>query len=358
MKIPLSQEDRDDAAEEDEGKSEDDRDVLSEGAARELSATRRIARNGVTYNVTAPAETGKPGAFSWRPGSLRIPIEEMRRQYALKPGGAETFASFEKMAKGTVLGGDVTLWEWLKGAELPARSFVPVAAPAEKQMTLPLNPPAAKPGPGPEPGTHGHPPKLAGAIHPLFDSGDRDEWKAWADGHMHPDGLGLSAEERGALEDYQAEGYELINASLRGIDTGAEAIHAPGEVLAPGENPAWLTERISMIESAIRKSRLPRALTLYRGVRTVDVAGMKVGELTMDPAFRSTSLAYSAADIFQEGAMMTIEAPAGTEAMYMDELADGYGHEVEILLQRGSKLRIVKKERRDGVWYIDARLEP
>jgi SPP1 gp7 family putative phage head morphogenesis protein len=120
MKIPLSEDDLGDIQKSDEGKIQDNKDILDEGAARELSATRRLLRNGVMYNVTAPAESGVPGSFSWTPGSLRLPVEELRQQYMAKPGGGETWHAFETMAKQKMLEGGVSLWDWLCGAKLDA----------------------------------------------------------------------------------------------------------------------------------------------------------------------------------------------------------------------------------------------
>ncbi len=148
LKIPLSEDDLGDIQASDAGKNPDNRDILDEPAARELSSTRRLVRNGVSYNMTAPAESGKPGSFTWTPGSLRIPIDQLREQYIAKgQSGAETFHGFETMAKGHDLGGGVTLWDWLNGEPLKAQSFPPVAPAGAKQPMLPFHPPAAPPAP-------------------------------------------------------------------------------------------------------------------------------------------------------------------------------------------------------------------
>ncbi len=69
-------------------------------------------RNGVTYNMTAPSEQGKPGAFQWHPGDLRLSTEDLKFRY-----DAQTWADFEAWAQMTRIGGlSITVWAWLKGA--------------------------------------------------------------------------------------------------------------------------------------------------------------------------------------------------------------------------------------------------
>lgn len=112
--IPLSEDDYQDIQASDARKPADQRDILDEPAARELSSTRRLVRNGVAYNVSAPGEKGKEGTFQWHPSNLRIPLDQLRRQYLAKgQSGAETFAGFEQWAKSAKLTEHVTLWEWL-----------------------------------------------------------------------------------------------------------------------------------------------------------------------------------------------------------------------------------------------------
>ena len=114
--IPVSQSDYDDIKKDDESQSPDKQDILDDYAQRDLTATRRLVRNGVTYNVTAPAESGKPGAFRWHPGDMRIPVEDLRARY-----DATTWAQFETNArKQTIPEYNLTVWEWLSGSRLIA----------------------------------------------------------------------------------------------------------------------------------------------------------------------------------------------------------------------------------------------
>ena len=112
--IPASQSDYEDIQKADDGQPDDQKDILDDYAQRDLTATRRLVRNGVTYNVTAPAESGKPGAFRWNPGDMRIPVEDLRGRY-----DAKTWADFENNArKQTIPEYNLTVWEWLSGKRL------------------------------------------------------------------------------------------------------------------------------------------------------------------------------------------------------------------------------------------------
>lgn len=151
--IPISADDHADAVAADAKKPEDQQNVLSEYAQHDLTATRRLVRNGVSYNVSSPAEKGKQGAFVSHPGDLRLPLADLRNRY-----DAQTWDEFEKWAKQQALDGITTVggplrmeyvrgkteqqgqlanvWEWLNGAKI---AQAPTPAPEAK--------PAAKPKP-------------------------------------------------------------------------------------------------------------------------------------------------------------------------------------------------------------------
>ncbi len=112
--VPLTDSDTAAIAEKQKNRAKDNQDVLDENAQADLTATRRLVRNGVTYNVTAPREQGTPGAFTFNPGDLRIPIESLKARY-----DAPVFAAFEKWARGQgieELG--TSVWDWLNGETL------------------------------------------------------------------------------------------------------------------------------------------------------------------------------------------------------------------------------------------------
>ena len=110
--IPISQADKEELEQRDEKRDPDHRDVLDDDAQKELSTSRRLVRNGVTYNMTAPSEQGKPGAFQWHPGDLRLSVEDLKKRY-----DAQTWQTFQTWAKGTRIDGiNKTVWSWIGGS--------------------------------------------------------------------------------------------------------------------------------------------------------------------------------------------------------------------------------------------------
>jgi SPP1 gp7 family putative phage head morphogenesis protein len=121
--IPLTRHDTAQIAQKQQSRPADQQDVLGDYAQADLTVSRRLVRNGVSYNVTAPREEGKPGAYAFHPGDLRISPETLKSRY-----DAQTFAGFEQWAKGQVLDGPgfvgpdgkpVTVWEWMHGMSAP-----------------------------------------------------------------------------------------------------------------------------------------------------------------------------------------------------------------------------------------------
>ena len=130
--IPISKDDHEDEVKADAKRPADKRNVLDEHAQNELTATRRLVRNGVAHNMSAPSEKGKDGAFTWHPGNLRIPISDLRSRY-----DAQTFGEFETWARKQPLvdvehasGAKATVWEWLGGASAPVKPGDPEPPPA------------------------------------------------------------------------------------------------------------------------------------------------------------------------------------------------------------------------------------
>jgi SPP1 gp7 family putative phage head morphogenesis protein len=149
--IPISADDHADAVAADAKKPEDKKNVLSDYAQQDLTATRRLVRNGVSYNVSSPAEKGKPGAFRSHPGDLRLSLEDLRSRY-----DAQTWAEFQAWAQGQALdgittvggplrmeyvrgkteqqGGLATVWDWLKGAKIAEITPAPSPASTGRRM--------------------------------------------------------------------------------------------------------------------------------------------------------------------------------------------------------------------------------
>jgi len=137
----------------DEDKPADQQRVLGDFAQADLTATRRLVRNGVTYNLTAPREEGKPGAFTFHPGDLRITAEMLKQRY-----DPDIFAAFEQWAKkqslphfSSTTGGRATIWDWVNGTAVNEQAKVPVPRPKPTPAIAkaPTKPPAVSAPPKP-----------------------------------------------------------------------------------------------------------------------------------------------------------------------------------------------------------------
>ncbi len=114
--VPLTRADTAEIVHADRDKPADHQRVLGDYAQADLTTNRRLVRNGVTYNMTAPREEGKPGAFAFHPADLRIDPATLKARYS-----PEVFDTFEQWARGQSLGeGKSTVWDWMGGAAADA----------------------------------------------------------------------------------------------------------------------------------------------------------------------------------------------------------------------------------------------
>jgi hypothetical protein len=173
------------------------------------------------------------------------------------------------------------------------------------------------------------------------DPENRAAQKSWADEQMHPDAYGLTTAERTAAAGYQEEDYFTLNRALRG-----------GKDIAAMDPP--MRTQVASLDAAIARTATPADLRVFRGVPTQIVETWAPGDIQSDLGFMSTSLARGGARPFAEGAILEIQVPAGTSGLYMDELHKGYGHEVELLLPRDTKLRILSKQKIGQICQITA----
>jgi hypothetical protein len=151
-------------------------------------------------------------------------------------------------------------------------------------------------------------------------------------------GTELASGERHAIYDYSGFGYLSINRSLR------------GEVASDAE----IRQQVAALDKAIGKGTLTAETTLYRGTSMRFLGDVKPGSVMSDPAFLSTARTAAAADYFGSNAMIRITAPRGTRAADVSHHAGG--HEKEILLGRGTKLRVTSVGTEGGRTVINARV--
>lgn len=91
--------------------------IIDGARLKRLEAGSLDKGDGHPVDVRAPAEAGKPNAYAWDPGSLRIPLDELRARYADTPDRKRAFDVFEQWAdKQNLTFGNtnVSVLDWLK----------------------------------------------------------------------------------------------------------------------------------------------------------------------------------------------------------------------------------------------------
>lgn len=183
----------------------------------------------------------------------------------------------------------------------------------------------------------------------------------------------ISSEQKDAMYGYTVS-YNNIQEPLRGLTyIGSASKTAEG------------LQRIPLIESAINKSQYDFDMWVQRGDSMVALKkfGLSnystatdaeimalVGKEGVEGAFWSAGVAKGKG--FGGDIIFNIYMPKGTKAMYCEPFSgfgygggrawDGiakqqsFGYESEILIQRGSKLRITKVEKSGGQWFIDVEI--
>ncbi|MBI2514500.1 MAG: hypothetical protein HYV96_21200 [Opitutae bacterium] len=176
-----------------------------------------------------------------------------------------------------------------------------------------------------------------------------DDWitqKLWADRYLNPEKLLISYAERAALVEYQGDGFRAMNQALR------------------GELPlsADVSERIELIRAVIQRSRVPAGIRVFHAVPYEHSEEYRTGDLWEHPDFLSASFSRKSAekhlqDYHGGGSIVQIELDTEENAVYMDDLDEFHGDEVEILFPPGKALRIKRKYYGDSHYYITAKFE-
>ncbi len=132
--IPLSDADVAEIQDADRGKPPEQRSILGEGDRKKLNDERVIYRpsnlatgtgHPVPYSVASPAERGKPNAYTFRPGDLRLDAAAIQSRHDPKD-----WALFEKWAKKQQLPDQkLTVWEWMNGTKVLPPDASPVLPP-------------------------------------------------------------------------------------------------------------------------------------------------------------------------------------------------------------------------------------
>ena len=108
-----------------EAKLAPERKTVIEGPALDLVENQNKLNRGITevFDITPPADRGKPGAFLFEPDSLRLSPGELSKRY-----DAATWADFQQWAGRTEVEPGTSVWAWMDGAKLTGVPVVPAVA--------------------------------------------------------------------------------------------------------------------------------------------------------------------------------------------------------------------------------------
>lgn len=138
--------------------------------------------------------------------------------------------------------------------------------------------------------------------------------------------------------EYCSGGYRAINGLLRGTMSAKELKE---EGLTKAEVKKWT----KTLEDAFEHTRTKEDMVLYRGFANNISVGLNPGDIIEDKGFVSTSSEEKRAVGFgrtRDSTILQIYVPKGSKAMSVKELS-GFAAEEEILLNKNSKFRILKK---------------
>lgn len=142
--------------------------------------------------------------------------------------------------------------------------------------------------------------------------------------------LKMSIEEREAFRKYTGSAYANINATLRGIEKAFDIGNK---------------KNAQNLHSVLRDAYLPCECTLYRGVSSKALGGLKklsddelTGKVFFDKGFLSTSLESSSA--FGGDMILEIHAPKGSHGLYVGHISSAGHYEEEVLFDINQNMRI------------------
>lgn len=162
----------------------------------------------------------------------------------------------------------------------------------------------------------------------------------------------LDTSEKRALKNYVSSSTD-INKKLR-----------TGEALTPSEK-----RTIAALDNSLAKSKLPKDVVLYRGIRyggsrydqvvaDIKAKRLKPGALITDTGFTSTTLDKKIADtnFSQGGILFKINGKRGAKGLYVDAGLGGgsdYANEQEFLIPRNSRFKITGITKRGSGYVIE-----
>jgi 8-oxo-dGTP pyrophosphatase MutT (NUDIX family) len=179
------------------------------------------------------------------------------------------------------------------------------------------------------------------------------EANAWGKRNFRAWGASLSNEEHAAIGHYTGSGYKWINPILWSGDYSETATY--------GVDRATADRVIATLRRILERAEVQESVVVRRGVRS---KGQGVRMLGLDPAnlarglvvdqsgFASSSL--DSARAFAGDIQLIIRVPKGTKgAAYVNVSRESrVRHELELLVNHGSKFRLVSHEKKNGKDYL------
>jgi len=166
----------------------------------------------------------------------------------------------------------------------------------------------------------------------------------------------LTDDEVAAIRRYQGldRSYELVAAVLRGRCS-------PGDLTAP--EAELVTMILRALPASIARWRVPEALRVYRGQRSVARflgSGARGGVLVADSFLSTTIFRKVALDEFTKPAgpggpsLLEISVPTGTPALWVPPIGDpALAYQGELLLDLGSRIAVRSERQEGGILVLD-----
>lgn len=159
-------------------------------------------------------------------------------------------------------------------------------------------------------------------------------------------------EERAAIQFYTSEGYDQVNRFLyKGHDDGVSP-----------EDATAIEDTVNVLDSAFEGTQAPFGYTVYTGLSgRYDPAKILPGETYVFRGYLSTSLDYNTAvsgftDLSDKSVVLQVEVQKGQKAIHLNNITDNTGDEMETLLPRGSRIKVVSGPHQLSAMSLDADL--
>lgn len=157
--------------------------------------------------------------------------------------------------------------------------------------------------------------------------------------------------------------HQQTESGIKGY-AGTDSSRAINRSLRDGETASSGDKQtIDRLTKTLDKQSLPVDVKTYRAVRPGEGADKmfanfqsNVGATVTDKGFTSTTASKAYANKWGgEGAVMvSVQVPKGSKAMYLSDIGGRQEHEV--LVQRGSKYKVLSAGVKDGVRHVSLQL--